>query len=168
VRRREFITLISGAALTWPLAARGQQPTKLRTIGFSGLSTRSAESELVAAFTQRLHELGWIENRTVVIEYRWSEGRAERFVQIAAEFVRLKVDVIVTSGTPQVLATKQATSVIRLQMCCRLDPTPQQSQYVAALGCQIFSDGRRYSSGSHLSNEPTVHESQWLPSLRLE
>jgi len=121
VRRREFITLLGGA-VAWPLAAHAQQPTKLRTIGFSGLSTRSAESELVAAFTQRLHELGWIENRTVVIEYRWSEGRAERVVQIAAEFVRLKVDVIVTSGTPQVLATKQATSVIPIVFARVGDP----------------------------------------------
>ena len=95
MNRREFITLLGGASLAWPLAARAQQPGKLRTIGFSGQSTRSAESELVAAFTQRLRELGWIEGRTVTIEYRWSEGRAERFVQIAAEFVRLNVDVIV-------------------------------------------------------------------------
>ena len=121
LQRREFITLL-GSAAAWPLAASAQQPGKLRTIGFSGLSTRSAESELVAAFTQRLHELGWIENRTVVIEYRWSEGRAERFVQIAAEFVRLNVDVIVTSGTPQVLATKQATSVIPLVFARVGDP----------------------------------------------
>src|SRR5215472_4812968 len=111
MRRRDVIALVGGLA-AWPLAARAQQPGKLRIIGFSGQSTRSAEGELVAAFTQRLHELGWIENRTVLIEYRWSEGRAERLVQIAAEFVRLKVDVIVTSGTPQVLVTKQATSVI--------------------------------------------------------
>src|SRR5262245_8713319 len=110
-RRREFITLL-GTATAWPIAAHAQQPGRLRTIGFSGLSTRSAESELVAAFAQRLHELGWIENRTVTIEYRWSEGRAERFAQIAAEFVRLKVEVIVASGTPLVLAAKQATSVI--------------------------------------------------------
>jgi len=122
MRRREFVTLLGSAAATWPLAARAQQPTKLRTIGFSGQSTRSSESELVAAFTQRLHELGWIENRTVVIEYRWSEGRAERVVQIAAEFVRLKVDVIVTSGTPQVLATKQATSVIPIVFARVGDP----------------------------------------------
>src|SRR6516165_2063334 len=121
LKRREFITLLGGAAV-WPLAARAQQPGKLRTIGFSGLSTRSAESELVAAFTQRLHELGWIENRTVVIEYRWSEGREERFVQIAAEFVRLNVDVIVTSGTPQVLATKQSTSVIPIVFARAGDP----------------------------------------------
>jgi putative tryptophan/tyrosine transport system substrate-binding protein len=121
LKRREFITLIGGAAAL-PLAARAQQPAKLRTIGFAGLSTRSAESELVAAFAQRLHELGWIENRTVVIEYRWSEGRAERFVQIAAEFVRLNVDVIVASGTPQVLATKQATSVIPIVFARVGDP----------------------------------------------
>src|SRR5262245_47155454 len=112
LKRREFIAIISGG-VAWPLAVRAQQPGKLRTIGFSGQSTRSAESELVAAFTQRLHELGWIEGRTITIEYRWSEGRAERFVQIAAEFVRLKVDLIVTSGTPQVLAAKQATLCLR-------------------------------------------------------
>jgi putative ABC transport system substrate-binding protein len=111
VKRREFITLL-GSAAAWPLAVRAQQAGKLRAIGFSGLSTRSAESESVAAFTQRLRELGWIEGRTITIEYRSSEGRAERFVQIAAEFVRLKVDVIVTSGTPQALTTKQVTSVI--------------------------------------------------------
>src|SRR3974390_2019399 len=122
MKRREFITLVGGAATMWPLVVRAQQPTKLRTIGFSGQSTRSAESELVAAFTQRLRELGWVEGRTTRIEYRWSEGRAERFVQIAAEFVRLEVDVIVTSGTPQVLATKQATSVIPIVFARVGDP----------------------------------------------
>ena len=111
MKRRDFFSLVGGAA-AWPVVARAQQPGKLRVIGFSGLSTRSAESELVAAFAQRLHELGWIENRTIRIEYRWSEGRAERHAQIAAEFVRLKLDVMVASGTPQVLAYKQATSVI--------------------------------------------------------
>src|SRR5262245_25376663 len=76
IGRRKFLTsLLGGAAAAWPLAARAQQPGKLRTIGFSGQSTRSAASEWVAAFTQRLHELGWIEGRTVTIEYRWSEGR---------------------------------------------------------------------------------------------
>jgi ABC-type uncharacterized transport system substrate-binding protein len=112
VKRREFITLLSGATAVWPLAARAQQPGKLPTIGFLGQSTRSATSEWTTAFVQRLRELGWIEGRTIAIEYRWSEGREERFAEIAAEFVRLKVDVIVTSGTPQVLAAKQATSVI--------------------------------------------------------
>ena len=77
LKRRQFIALLGGAA-AWPLAARAQQAGKLRTIGFSGQSTRSAESELVAAFTQRLRELGWIEGRTITIEYRWGEGREER------------------------------------------------------------------------------------------
>ena len=121
IGRRKFLATLGGA-VAWPVAAHAQQPGKLRTIGFSGQSTRSAESELVAAFTQRLRELGWIEGRTVTIEYRWSEGHAERFVPIATEFVRLKVDVIVTSGTPQVLATKQATSVIPIVFARVGDP----------------------------------------------
>jgi ABC-type uncharacterized transport system substrate-binding protein len=123
IGRRKFLTsLLGGATAAWPLAARAQQSGKLRTIGFSGQSTRSAASEWVAAFTQRLHELGWIEGRTVTIEYRWSEERNERFAQIAAEFVRHKVDVIVTSGTPQVLAAKQATSVIPIVFATAGDP----------------------------------------------
>jgi putative ABC transport system substrate-binding protein len=121
IRRRQFITLLGGAA-TWPIAARAQQPGKLPTIGFLGQSTRSAGSEWVAAFVQRLRELGWIESRTVAIEYRWAEGRDERFAEIAAEFVRLKVDIIVTSGTPQVLAAKQATSVIPIVFATAGDP----------------------------------------------
>src|SRR5438132_12814056 len=109
IQRRAFIVTL-GVAAVWPLAVHAQQQ-KLPTIGFLGQSTRSAGSEWVAAFVQRLRELGWIESRTVAIEYRWAEGRDERFAEIAAEFVRLKVDIIVTSGTPQVLAAKQATSV---------------------------------------------------------
>src|SRR4029077_20677330 len=105
--RRELVALLGGAAAKWPLAVRAQQAGKVPTIGFLGQSTRSAGSEWVAAFVQRLRELGWIESRTVAIEYRWAEGRDERFAEIAAEFVRLKVDIIVTSGTPQVLAAKQ-------------------------------------------------------------
>jgi ABC-type uncharacterized transport system substrate-binding protein len=119
--RREFITLLGGAAAAWPLAARAQQP-KLPTIGFLGQSTRSATSEWTTAFVQRLRELGWIDGRNVAIEYRWGEGRNERFAQIAAEFVRLKVDVIVTAGTPQVLAAKQATSVIPIVFAVAGDP----------------------------------------------
>ncbi len=122
LKRRDFITLVGGAAAAWPLAARAQQPGKLRTIGFLGQSTRSAASEWVAAFVQRLHELGWNEGRTVAIEYRWAEGREERFAEIAAEFVRLKVDIIVTSGTPQVLAAKHATSVIPIVFAAAGDP----------------------------------------------
>ena len=120
-RRRQFITLLGGAA-AWPLTARAQQPAKLPTIGFLGQSTRSAGSEWVAAFVQRLRELGWIDARTVALEYRWAEGRAERAAQSAAEFDRLKVDVIVTSGTPQVLAAKQATSAIPIVFATAGDP----------------------------------------------
>ena len=122
MKRREFITLLGGAAAAWPLAARAQQPAKLPTIGFLGASTPSAESQWAAAFVQRLRELGWIEGRTVAIEYRWAEGRSERFAEIAAEFVRLKVDVIVTAGTAAVLAAKQATSVIPIVFAAAGDP----------------------------------------------
>jgi putative ABC transport system substrate-binding protein len=112
MRRREFITLLGGAAATWPFAVRAQQPAKLPTIGFIGVTTASIQMEWTAAFVQRLHELGWIEGRTVAIEYRWAEGRVERLAEIAAELVRLKVDVIVTGGTPAVAAAKQTTAVI--------------------------------------------------------
>src|SRR5262245_13341344 len=120
-KRREFIALI-GAAAAWPLAAPAQQAGKLPAIGFLVQSTRSASSEWVAAFLQRLRELGWIEGRMVAIEYRWTEGRADRAAQVAAEFVRLKVDIILTSGTPQVLAVKQATSVIPIVFATAGDP----------------------------------------------
>ena len=120
-KRREFVTLIGGAA-AWPLAARAQQAGKLPTIGFLGQTTLSGGSEWVAAFVQRLHELGWNEGRTIAIEYRWAEGREERFAEIAAEIVRLRVDVIVTSGTPQVLAAKQATSVVPIVFATAGDP----------------------------------------------
>jgi putative tryptophan/tyrosine transport system substrate-binding protein len=121
LRRREFITLIGGAA-AWPLAARAQQSGRLRTIGFLGQNTHAAASEWVAALVQRLRELGWTEGRTITIEYRWAEGREERFSEIAAEFVRLKPDVIVTSGTQAVMASKKATSVIPIVFATAGDP----------------------------------------------
>jgi ABC-type uncharacterized transport system substrate-binding protein len=121
MNRRAFITLLGGAAAAWPLAARAQQAGKLPTIGFLGSTTPSTMSQWVAAFGQRLRQLGWIEGRTVAIEYRWAEGRSERFAEIAAEFVRLKVDVIVTAGGA-VLAAKQATSVIPIVFTVAADP----------------------------------------------
>jgi len=120
-RRRQFITLLGGAA-TWPLAARAQQPPKLPTIGFLGANTRLVDSQRLAGFVERLRELGWIENRTVAIEYRWGEGRNERFAQFAAEFVRRNVDVIVTGGTASVIAVKQATSTIPIVFATAGDP----------------------------------------------
>jgi putative tryptophan/tyrosine transport system substrate-binding protein len=121
MKRREFITLLSGAAAAWPLAARAQQAGRLPTIGFLGASTPSAWSRWTAAFVQRLRELGWIEGRTVTIEYRWAEGRSERYADIAAEFVRLKVDVILSVGSA-VAATKQATSTIPIVFAIAVDP----------------------------------------------
>jgi putative tryptophan/tyrosine transport system substrate-binding protein len=111
IRRRQFITLLGGVAPVWPLAARAQQAEKVPTIGFLGTTTASAWGPWTAAFVQRLRELGWIEGRNLAIEYRWADGRTGRFAEIAAEFVRLKVDVIVAGGSAAV-AAKQATSVI--------------------------------------------------------
>jgi putative ABC transport system substrate-binding protein len=111
MRRREFITLLGGAAAVWPFVAQAQQPAKLPTIGYLGGGSINQRA-WVDTFVQRLRELGWIEGRTVAIEYRWAEGRSERAAEIAAEFARLKVDVIVTDGTSSVVAAKQATSVI--------------------------------------------------------
>jgi putative ABC transport system substrate-binding protein len=122
IRRREFIALLGSTAATWPSAARAQQPAKLPFIGFMGQTTRSVAGEWTAAFVQRLRELGWIDGHNVAIEYRWGEGRDERFAEIAAEFVRLKVDVIVTSGTSQVLAAKRVTSVIPIVFATAGDP----------------------------------------------
>jgi putative ABC transport system substrate-binding protein len=121
IGRREFITLLGGAAAAWPVAARAQQPAKLPTIGVLGATTPATYGLFVAAFVQRLRELGWIEGRTIAIEYRWAEGRGERFAEIAAEFVRLKVDVIVTVGGA-VLAAKQATSLIPIVFAVAADP----------------------------------------------
>jgi putative ABC transport system substrate-binding protein len=122
VLRRDVIALIAGATAAWPLAARAQQPAKLPTIGLMGSGTAAAQSQWTAAFLQRLHELGWSEGRNVAIEYRWAEGRSERFAEIAAEFVRLKVDVILTHNTPPPLAAKQATSVIPIVFATAGDP----------------------------------------------
>jgi putative tryptophan/tyrosine transport system substrate-binding protein len=121
VSRREFITLLAGAA-AWPLATGAQQTGKLPTIGFLGATTSVAETQRVAAFIQRIRELGWVEGRNLAIEYRWAEGRAERAAEMAAEFVQLRVEVIVTSGTPLVVAAKQATSVIPIVFAVAGEP----------------------------------------------
>jgi putative ABC transport system substrate-binding protein len=119
MRRREFITILGGAATTWPSRLLAQQPNKLPTIGFLGAGTPSGWSSWVTAFQRRLRELGWIDGSTVHIEYRWAEGQDERETQNAAEFVRLKVDVIVTVGGH---AAKQATSTIPIVFAISADP----------------------------------------------
>jgi ABC-type uncharacterized transport system substrate-binding protein len=121
IRRREFITLLGGAA-AWPLAAHAQPAGRLPTIGVLGGATPSAESQRVAALVQRLQDLGWIEGRTIAIEYRWAEGQTARLAEIAAEFVRLGVDVIFATGTAPALAAKQATSMIPIVFPFAGDP----------------------------------------------
>jgi putative ABC transport system substrate-binding protein len=112
VKRREFITLLGGGAMAWPLAARAQQSGKLPTIGFLVPGTPSTHGQWFAALVQRLHELGWIEGRTIAIEYRWAQGRTDRAAEITAEFVRLKVDVIVAVATDAAIAAKQVTTIV--------------------------------------------------------
>ncbi len=122
MRRRDFVALLGGAAaVAWPLAARTQPTAKLPTIGFLGTAAASAWAPWTAAFVQRLRELGWIEGHTVAIQYRWAEGRAERWAEFAAEFVRLKVDVIVSGGNAAV-AAKQASTVVPIVFTGVADP----------------------------------------------
>src|SRR5262245_29262960 len=121
MKRRDFVMLLGGAAAAWPLAARAQQAAKLPAIGYLGTAAESAWAPWTAAFAQRLHELGWINGRTVTIQYRWAEGRAERWAEIATELAQLKVDVIVTGGNAAV-AAKQVSSVIPIVFAMMDDP----------------------------------------------
>ncbi len=120
MQRRDFITLIGAAAAAWPLAARAQAD-KRPTIGILG-SSSAAWGHWLGALVQRLHELGWIENRTVAIEYRWTEGRNERYEEFGAEFARLKVDIILPLGSPATIAAKNATSIIPIVFPVASDP----------------------------------------------
>jgi putative ABC transport system substrate-binding protein len=121
VRRRKFITMLGGGALAWPLAARAQ-PSKTPTVGFLGASTPATTAQWVAAFAQRLRDLSWIEGRTVAIEYRWTEGHNDRMAEIAAEFLRAKVNVIVAQGTQAALAAKKITASLPIVFVLPGDP----------------------------------------------
>jgi putative ABC transport system substrate-binding protein len=121
MRRREFITVIGGAAV-WPVTAHAQQPSKVPTVGFLASGTAASHGRWVATFAQRLSELGWVESRTITINARWAEGRSERAAEIATDFVRQKVDVIITTGTPTTLAAKQATAIIPIVFVAAGDP----------------------------------------------
>jgi putative tryptophan/tyrosine transport system substrate-binding protein len=121
MERRNFITLIGGVAV-WPLAAHAQQSGKLRTVGYLGSGTATVQSQFALAFAQRMRELGWIEGKTLAIEYRWGEGRNDRFDSYAGEFVKLGVDAIVTSGSAPVLAAKRATATIPIVFAANSDP----------------------------------------------
>src|SRR5262249_35359210 len=118
----DFVTLLGGAAAAWPIAARAQQAGRLPTIGFLGSATALSQTSWTAAFVQRLSELGWSDGRNVAIVYRWAEGREERAAEFIAEFVRLKVDVIITAGTEMVMAAKRATPLIPIVFAAAGDP----------------------------------------------
>jgi putative ABC transport system substrate-binding protein len=113
LKRRDFISFLGGAAAGWPLAARAQQTARVRRIGILSSTASDALGQTrTRVFQQELERLGWTDGRNLVIEYRWGDGRTERYPELAAELVRLGVDVIVTDSTPSALAAKQATSVI--------------------------------------------------------
>ena len=123
IRRRDVLTLLVGAAAAWPVVAQAQpQPGNRPVIGFLGASTSTAALEWKAAFAKRLGELGWIDGRNVTVEYRWADGRTDRFDEMAAEFVRLKVNAIVTWGTATAVAAKRATSAIPIVFTIVGDP----------------------------------------------
>jgi ABC-type uncharacterized transport system substrate-binding protein len=122
VRRREFITLLGGAAVAWPLSARAQQSAKVPRVGFMGNSTEALEANLVGPFREGLRELGYEEGRNIIIEYRWAEGKYERFPALIAELLAGNLDVIVTAGTPASLAVKKATSSVPLVMIAVGEP----------------------------------------------
>src|SRR5215472_7746241 len=121
MRRRDIVVLLGGALVACPLLAQAQR-TQIPAIGLMGSGKAEEQAQWTAAFVRRLRELGWVEGNNVAIEYRWAEGRTERFATIAAEFVRLKVDVIVTHNTPPTLAAKRATSVIPIVFATAGDP----------------------------------------------
>jgi putative tryptophan/tyrosine transport system substrate-binding protein len=122
VRRREFITLLGGAAVAWPLATHAQQPDRVRRIGILEMTSAALNSASYGAFLEAMKALGYIEGRNIVIEYRSAEGFGERFPELAADLLRLKVDVIVTRGTPAILAAKAATTSVPIVMAAAGEP----------------------------------------------
>jgi putative ABC transport system substrate-binding protein len=164
MRRREFITLLGGTA-GLPLSARAQQPSgKLPTVGYLGGGDATSQRAWVEAFGQRLRELGWLEGRTIAIEYRWGEGRPERYAEIAAEFVRLKVDVILAGGTEAAVAAKQATSVIPIIFSTAGDPIG--SRLVASLARPGGNVTGLSNQGSDLPAKRLSLLCEVLPELR--
>jgi putative ABC transport system substrate-binding protein len=131
MKRRDFISLLGGAAAAWPLAARAQQMARLPTVGFLGAGSPATADVWVSAFTSRLRELGWIEDRNIKIDVRWAEGRSDRSAEIAADLVRLGVDVIATYSTEHTQIVKQVTSTIPIVFALAADPV--RSGLVASL-----------------------------------
>jgi putative ABC transport system substrate-binding protein len=163
MRRRKFIALLGGAA-TWPLVANAQQPQRLPTIGFFSAGSAAALRNWLTALVQRLNELGWIGGRTVAIEYRWADGDNERVAEFAAEFVRLKVDVIVTHSAGPVIAAKQATSLIPIVFALAADPLG--NGLVASLGRPGGNVTGLSTQSSDTSNKRLELLRELLPDLR--
>jgi putative ABC transport system substrate-binding protein len=131
MQRREFITLLGGSAVAWPLAARAQRPEKIPSVGILWQNPLAPTVQLVDAFRQGLRELGYVEGQNITIELRSAEGRVERLPALAAELVRLNVDVIMTATTPSIRAAQQATKTIPIVMGNSQDPVSEG--FVASL-----------------------------------
>src|SRR6266436_5180145 len=136
MKRRTFITLLGGAA-AWPLAARAQQPGRVWRIGVLETTSMALNAANFEAFRQSLRDLGYIEEQNLIIEYRSAEGRGERFADLAADLLRLNIDVIVTRGTPAVLAAKEATTTTPVVMAAMGDPP----MVVASLATTTIMEG---------------------------
>ena len=122
MRRREFITLLGGSAVAWPFAARAQPSGKTYRIGFLGVFSYPEYRRLFDALQKGLRQLGYEEGKNIVIEYRWAEGRYDRLPELAADLVKLKIDVLVVHSTPGARAAKQATSTVPIVMAAVGDP----------------------------------------------
>jgi putative tryptophan/tyrosine transport system substrate-binding protein len=163
MRRREFIMLVGGAVTALPFAVRAQQPA-LPVIGLMGADSAAAQSRMTAAFVQRLRELGWTEGRNVIIEYRWAEGRTDRFAEIAAEFVQRNVSIILTHNTPPTLAAKHATSTIPIVFATAGDPV--ETGLVSSLARPGGNITGLSSQASEIAGKRLEILRQALPGLR--
>jgi putative ABC transport system substrate-binding protein len=164
MRRRDVITLLGTAAAAWPLAARAQQPGKLPLVGVLGSASESSQHDLVAGFTRRLRDLGWIEGRTIAFQFRWAEGRADRADEIAAEFARLRVSVIVTSAAVNVLAAKRAAPSTPIVFAVATDPVG--SGLVASLARPGGTITGSSSQGADSSGKQVELLREMIPGLR--